>query len=261
MMCDTGGISRIWVTNPVATSVYSWSTINGYIVGSTTGTSIIVDTPGTYIVTQYLQAGCAPYAADTIIIGRIAPCEILLNNLVNFSAVLNNNLVRLEWTVMNNEFARYFDIERSSDGVHFWSLNRANVRPVVGVANYIYDDDISGQARFVYYRIRMKDISGSDRFTNMIRILLPPPSKNNVTIAPNPINGILQLQIVSVENSKVDIYIYDDLGKMIATEHTFVQQGNNRITVNDLVDKPTGMYQAIIFINTELFRQKIMLVR
>ena len=76
-ICDTGSVSRIYITNPVSTSVYQWSTNNGNIVGSTTGTSIYVDTPGVYIVKQYLQAGCSVYATDTITIGRFASCFLL----------------------------------------------------------------------------------------------------------------------------------------------------------------------------------------
>ena len=165
MLCDTGGISHIYVINPVATSVYNWSTLNGHIVGSTTGTSITVDTPGIYIVTQYLQAGCSAYATDTIEIGRLVVCNVLENNLVDFRAVLNNNLVPLNWTVLDNRVVSYFDIERSTDAVNFAVLDRVFAQPSHNpVAEYSYTDNISGLAtRNVYYRIRMKDISNSDQ--------------------------------------------------------------------------------------------------
>src|SRR5215831_3519433 len=58
-ICNQGSIAEIHVTNPLSTSVYMWSTQNGDIVSAPDGTTILVDTPGTYVVTQYLQSGCA----------------------------------------------------------------------------------------------------------------------------------------------------------------------------------------------------------
>lgn len=51
--------STTLTANPIRTDVtYVWSTTNGNIVGSTTGTSITVDKPGTYMVTMILPGGC-----------------------------------------------------------------------------------------------------------------------------------------------------------------------------------------------------------
>ena len=75
--CGTMGVSQLQVTNPVSTSVYTWSTIGGNFVGSTTGSSTTVNYPGTYIVTQKLQSGCSDYATDTVVIQFDCTCTIL----------------------------------------------------------------------------------------------------------------------------------------------------------------------------------------
>ncbi len=263
MLCDTGGISHIYVINPVATSVYNWSTLNGHIVGSTTGTSITVDTPGIYIVTQYLQAGCSAYATDTIEIGRLVVCNVLENNLVDFRAVLNNNLVRLNWTVLDNRVVSYFDIERSTDAVNFAVLDRVFAQPSHNpVAEYSYTDNISGLAtRNVYYRIRMKDSSNSDKYSTIINIPLAVPVRNNVTIMPNPVKDLFQLQISSVNDSPVDIHIYDQTGRIVTVLSMNVQKGNNVFTLDNLLDKPRGVYQAVVSVGAEIFIQKILLIR
>src|SRR6185436_18491502 len=123
-ICDTGSVAEIHVTNPVSTSVYQWSTTNGRIIGPTNGTSISVDTPGVYIVKQYLQMGCSLYASDTITIQRFANCMVLENNLVDFRGQLNKDRVQLNWRVLENQFVKYFIIEKSVDGIHFEPLNR-----------------------------------------------------------------------------------------------------------------------------------------
>lgn len=65
-LCGEMGTSEIRVSNPVATSIYQWTTTDGQIISDSTGPVIYVNKPGTYIVTQYLQAGCTSYAKDTI---------------------------------------------------------------------------------------------------------------------------------------------------------------------------------------------------
>ncbi|MCW3117770.1 MAG: type sorting protein, partial [Chitinophagaceae bacterium] len=84
-ICDTGSVSNLFVTNPVSTSTYIWSTANGVISGSNTGSSINVTSPGTYIVTQYLQSGCSTYATDTLQVLPFSNCVVLQNNLTDFN--------------------------------------------------------------------------------------------------------------------------------------------------------------------------------
>ena len=265
ILCDTIGISNIFVDNPVASSVYSWSTPDGHIVGSTTGPSINVDTAGTYIVTQRLQAGCSPYATDTVNIARFDDCSTLDNNLINFGGNLDNDIARLHWTVLENQYVKYFDVERSMDGVNFSFLERVLVQPSelkTNIGNYSYNDNISELAtRNVYYRVKMKDISSKTKLSNIIRIPLTNSKKSSVTIVPNPVRDIMQLQISCIADSRVDINIYDQTGKIVNTLHTSVQKGNNVMSLNGLADKPRGIYQAIVSVGGEVFSQKVLLIR
>ena len=263
IICDSNTISNIYVKNPLSTSTYIWSTTNGNIVGSTTGPSIYVDTPGTYIVTQYLQSGCAIYAKDTITIAKFTPCSILENNLIDFRGSLNAKVVRLNWTVLENQFVNYFDLERSIDGVNFTLLHRIEADPSKGhIATYDYSDDLSDVGtQNVYYRISMKDASSKNKYSNIIRIPLSFATKNNVSITPNPVRDVMQLHISSVTDSKVNIYIYDESGKNITTVRTSVHKGNSAISLNNLAGKPRGVYVAIIYLGAELFSQKILLLK
>ena len=54
IFCDPVGVSLIQVQNPTGSSNYTWTTTDGHIVGPSSGVSITVDSPGTYIVTQRL---------------------------------------------------------------------------------------------------------------------------------------------------------------------------------------------------------------
>ena len=262
-ICDTGSIARIYIINPSPTSVYQWSTTNGNIVGPTNGTSIIVDTPGVYIVKQYLQAGCSLYASDTITIGRFQTCIPLKNNLIDIRGILDKKIVRLNWRVLENQFVRYFNIERSFDGTNFEFLARVGAdSSEQHLASYEYNDDVSQfSVQNVYYRIRMTDVSIKEKLSSIIRIPLSDMDKNSVTILPNPVRDNMQVQIFSIRESRVDITIYDETGKIISIVHTAVQQGSNVINLNSFLDKPNGIYHVAVFMGNETFNRKILVIR
>jgi hypothetical protein len=78
VFCGSVGISTISVGNPLITSLYTWSTPDGHIVGDTIGTSITIDQPGSYIVRQELMDSCgSTYARDTVTILLDASCSLL----------------------------------------------------------------------------------------------------------------------------------------------------------------------------------------
>ena len=263
IICDTGSISEIHVTNPVPTSFYQWSTTNGHIVGSTTGTSIVVDTPGTYIVTHYLQAGCSVYATDTVTIGRFTICEVLANNLYDFRATLNRNDVNLNWKTLNNQYVQYFDVERSFNGMEFTPLNRI-VRDdgSQSLANYNHVDDATHlRGRTVYYRIKMITVANTVVYSNVIRMVIPGSGKNEVSIVPNPVRDAMQIQISSVTENNVRINLIDQSGNLVYTAKSMVQNGYNVIPVNGLSTNPPGVYLALVTIGNETFRQKVAIVK
>ena len=119
LFCGSMGVSHIQVQNPSASSTYTWATTDGHIVGSSTGPNIVVDSPGTYMVTQRLAAGCNPYAYDTVAIVYKSNCVTLDNTVLDFKGVINNNITRLDWTIADNQYVSYFEIERSIDGKTF----------------------------------------------------------------------------------------------------------------------------------------------
>ncbi len=264
-ICDTGGaVARICVSNAVATSIYEWTTPNGHIVGSTTGTCIDVDTPGVYIVTQYLQANCSAYAKDTLEIFAFPEgCELLARNLYDFTGTFNNQSARLNWKVLFNRVVNYFDVERSTDGINFIPIGRVEAQPMPGEGGqYSYTDPVGELAgRTLYYRVKLQETGTKYHYSPIIRMSLRTGTTNSVTIVPNPVRDVMQLQVNAVSSGNVEMSIYDPMGKLIKNIRTQVQRGYNVITLNDLADQPRGIYHAIVVVGDEQFSEKILLIR
>lgn len=261
-ICDTGSISQIYITNPIPTSVYTWSTLNGNIVGSTTGTSIIVDTPGVYIVEQRLQAGCSVYATDTITIGSLGECNVLANNLVEFNSSLQESTVLLNWKVLENGFVEYFDLERSEDGLQFQPISRVDVnRGVVGEQLYNYTDELYGyHNNQVYYRLKAVQQGGSIIYSRINKHTLY--RDKQVILVPNPAKENIRL-IINTENaSNADISIYTQSGTLAGQKKVYLTPGQNTFDLSGLCNKlMSGYYNILIRTNDKLYSEKFILAK
>jgi hypothetical protein len=262
-ICGTMGVAKIDVINPVATSVYQWTTPNGNIISSTSGTTIYVDQPGTYIVTQALQTGCSTYATDTIQILPLSPCSVLpVNNLLEFRGALSGNNVSLSWKVENNQQAQFFEVQRSFDGVNFTTVGQVDKQPSKMLsAAYTFQQEVDNYNPLVYYRVYLINADNSRKYSNTIRFSLAPGKKNMVTIFPNPVKDVTQLHVSAITNTRMRIEIYEPSGQRIFSQIALLQRGNNVVNLDVLTRRKNGVYVALIYIGDEQFTQKIMLSR
>jgi hypothetical protein len=263
VFCGSLGISTIQVQNPSTSSTYTWTTSNGHIVGSTSGTSIQVDAPGDYIVTQRLSAACNPYAYDTVTVIFDPTCVPLDNNVLIFKGAINNHIAKLDWTIAQNKDVSYFDVERSFDGMHFDLVTHrdADVEKEQS-ASYTAYDDLSNVAvtPAVYYRLKMRKADGATSYSKVIRIPFGYFIKT-MSVAPNPVHEVMQVTINTTRTDLLELYIYDMSGKAMRKIRTDLQPGVNVVSIENLSSMPRGMYLVVASVGTEIFREKIVLAK
>lgn len=124
IFCGVFGVSNIKVVNPVSSSTYSWNTIGGHFADTSISTSVFVDAPGTYIVTQKIRPDCPFYAIDTIVIPFFANCGILNTHALKFTGKLHHQSVLLSWQRTTDMTVKFYEIERSTDGIRFQQINK-----------------------------------------------------------------------------------------------------------------------------------------
>ena len=257
--------SDIYVTNPHATSVYTWSTIGGNITYTApSGTWITVNQPGTYIVTQRLMAGCAPYATDTVVLTRDTSCAILPSRFRSFSGVYYASEKRtdLKWSVDNNLQVRSFIVEASVNGASFTEAGIVlSNKNLPDNASYNFDYSIPLNATsFVDFRIKMINEDGSFFYSRVLRTNIKPSGKTGITIAPNPVRGRFQMVINSPADAQTDILIFDMNGKLIRMMNQTLKKGTNLVTADTNNTWQPGMYNAMVKINGELFTARFVVL-
>jgi hypothetical protein len=263
MICDTGNISNIYVVNPIPTSIYQWSTINGNIVGPTTGTSINVDTPGVYIVKQYLQADCSVYASDTITIGSLGSCDVLHNNLIEVNSQYSNKIVTLSWKVTANELVSYFNIERSFDGQHFEVITQVpGTIDKQGEQEYSYADFLGNYFNTqVYYRISLLQVPGNILQSKTLYHRLLNDKEAAVTVYPNPVKQIMQLRFTSPVTGRADLKLLNGNGQIVLKGTVEIMNGNNSMKFVLPENIPTGHYILLTQFADRTFTNKLQILK
>jgi hypothetical protein len=257
-ICEQSSVAEINVINPVATSFYTWITTDGNIISGSTGPTIYVNKPGTYIVTQYLQEGCSTYAADTIQVYALTPCQALSNNkVVDFHGKLVHTQLRLDWKVQDNQQVQFFEVQKSSDGINFTTVGEVSKLPSGSSYNYQMTNE-SNKLKF-YYRIKLINTNNTKSYSALLKLSAFTAGMYTATIYPNPVRNEMYMQVLSPVNAMMQVDIYDVSGKQILSISRLVQEGVNAISFEETGKMVSGMYVVVTRLNGEFNRQKILI--
>lgn len=161
------------------------------------------------------------------------PIATLPLQLLTFTGALQNNNALLQWQTTNESGVSSFIIERSIDANNFKPIGTV---PAKGgydnQNNYSFTDyDASKQSSgSVYYRLRMVDVDGSIRYSKIISVTFN--STYTVFVYPNPVNDILNISIISQNNSLLKMQITNVMGQVVYQKNNFAANSSSVLHVN-----------------------------
>lgn len=145
------------------------------------------------------------------------------------------------------------DIEHSYDEVVYTSLSYTtddklhmlcHVDPEPGTAVGSDEDEYSDN--FVYYYTFPTFVSNK-----------PVASVKNISVSPNPASEYADVQITMTENRKVELNVYDAMGKtVINTNYGVLNSGYHKLTV-DTRSLPSGIYLFTVQSGSDKTTQKV----
>lgn len=147
---------------------------------------------------------------------------------ISFSGKRVNAEVVLNWEVENNEMAKHYEIQYSTDGIQFFQagivMNQADVKQYSFVHN-------QQQGNPGYYRIHQVDLDGKTVYSKIIYI-------NSVTtrlqlrINGNPIrNNLIDLSIATTQNDIANMELINISGIILQKWQFAIKDGTNSISV------------------------------
>jgi hypothetical protein len=131
-------------------------------------------------------------------------------DLLSFNGKEFNKVVKLNWKTSQEVNANYFDIQRSSDGIHFSSIGKVNATGNPLGANYSFDDIKPFDGRN-FYQLLMFDLDHKNKRSDIIKVNVE--NEIIISILPNPIQGISKIYISGKLSGKVRIDLFDINGR------------------------------------------------
>ncbi|HKH60994.1 MAG TPA: T9SS type A sorting domain-containing protein [Flavitalea sp.] len=264
MYCGVTGISNITVTNALSTSLYTWSTTNGNIIGSTIGPAITVDQPGDYVVSQELMDSCGTtYARDTVTVTLDPNCSVLKTMLKDFTATRSSKFLQLSWKVLNQTSTKYYEIERSTGNSPFSVIGKVLTNGSNSpITSYTYSDIISDlQTETLYYRLKFTDMNGNVQYSQIIAENLS-SDRTAIRLLRNGVSGSqTHLSLSAAKDSDAKIEIYNQAGAIVVSSRIKVPKGVSVIPLNSLESKSSGVYIIKVVVDNVIYSDKIIQIK
>lgn len=255
-LCNAVSVSDLQVSNPVSTSTYNWIALTGNIVGSTTGTKITVNQPGTYVVQQRLMNSCTSnYATDTIVITSSSNCFTLDQWIKDFTVKAAGEIAHVHWNSVLHGAQSFFELQRSEDGIHFVTIRNY---AATSLGQYTTTDDLNHiQTGWVYYRIKYNVPTGH-YFSNVQSVYLNTKEQLTLTVAPNPITDMFKLQFMSVSAMPIEVSVKNQTGQKLYNHKMNASSGLNTWQIQKPSSWTPGIYIVEISKQGEVMRKRIL---
>jgi len=118
---------------------------------------------------------------------------VLPVDLLSFTAVKQRSNSVLQWATVNERQHKHFEVEQSTDGIHFIQL--ATVLADGNSTTHQYSFVHTTPAKAVnYYRLKQVDVDGSFTYSSVVSLDWSEHATIHVNISPNPVKQVLHVQ-------------------------------------------------------------------
>ena len=176
--------------------------------------------------------------------------------LIKFEAkVTPFNEVKLFWQTASELNNSGFEIHKSNNGKDWETIDFIEGQgTTIEVSNYQYEDQ-NPLIGTNYYRLKQVDFDGAFEYSKTIAVEYN-IEESNITIFPNPSNGVVNLQINNPSNQSIQIKILDNLGRIIRDSEIIEGEANWQ---QEMVIKEKGIYTVAIQIGNEIVYKRIVI--
>ncbi len=160
---------------------------------------------------------------------------VLPVNLSSFTGDIKNCVVDLNWVAQLQSNFKNYEVQTSADGLHFQTVSIISGK-TQGVDQQFSYQDLNPKQGGNFYRLKMIDIDGKIAYSKIVS-LNSTCNKNVVSTYPNPVHGILTVNIPDSPNGLTIARLYNSSGKLVYSGT--LQNGINSI---DMSKYSRGVY-------------------
>lgn len=162
---------------------------------------------------------------------------------VSFDAQRRKQDVQLSWSTASEVNSDFFEVERSSDGVHFRPLSKVTAMGNSNtLVNYTWIDR-APENGVNYYRLRQWDLNGASEYTSVRSVFF---SRQTAQVYPNPsTQRTLTAGLSGWGGGEVNAILYDLSGKQYA-HLSVLQSGEEQCNIQLPAETPGGTYLLVL---------------
>ena len=166
--------------------------------------------------------------------------------ILSFTGTYKNNTALLNWSAENEVNFDSYEIERSVNGTDFGAVGGKPARGVPSSKQqYNYTDDLSSiKGNVFYYRLKMIDIDGQVKYSNIILLRKDQKQLPGITISPNPVvsGNSATVRFETTKSGIITFNVIDMSGKIVSKQQNNVAEGTNSIAITNLDRLQPGIY-------------------
>ncbi len=183
-------------------------------------------------------------------------------NLLDFTGKLIPEGVALNWVALTERELSHYEVERSLDGKNFDLIGeKAAQNPTSTLAEYNFlDIQIPEGQKYLYYRLKMFNLDGNFRLSQVVRVTLNPTQAPEAVLYPNPIPaGDVATFRFEAPQAPASLLISDLVGTVWSRKYFETQSGENNLKIHTQGLAPGIYIIKINFGNQEITKKLLVL--
>ncbi len=286
------GTTNIWHTTDAGSATPTWTDVEGnltlpsvrsaMIIRNSTSTEYYVGTSvGLYKATTLIGSGTVWNQEAVSEIGNAVVTGLSLRTVDNtfaigthgsgmwkgvagvplpvrlaeFTGVLKNNSVQLQWTTQHEQENAGFEIERSYNGQQFTKIGFVKGRGNSSVSSrYVFDDkDIALNENF--YRLRQVDMNGSATYSAIVLVKNTLLANGGFRVLGNPFTHYIDLQLPKNISGNAVVSLIDMTGRIAYRQR--IKNTEQRVRLMPPANLLRGAYLLQLADGEEQFSWKV----
>ena len=158
--------------------------------------------------------------------------NVLPVTFTNINAYRQNATIKTEWKVANEINVKRYEVEKSTDGVHF---TRKQIETnVINNSSSNYYQWIDGQPQYGvnYYRVKSIDIDGREKYTGVAKVFFGKQA-SSIAVFPNPVtDGKINLYFTAQPAGEYTAALYNLTGQLIKTTKIQQAEGDGNAVID-----------------------------
>lgn len=197
--------------------------------------------------------------------GEVEDYRVLVDNyplathFLDFTAVADINKVLLTWKATEDNNTYEYVVERSVDNQNWQKISSVRANGNSGTFDYEYEDH-SPEKGYNYYRIRIIETSGMNRFS-VVRKLFIKDIASTISVSPNPAKENISVKFELPDAAEVVISVLNQQGAVVITRLNKGLRGWNKIDFNLPPQLPQGVYTVKVTIGEINTSKKIIITK